>query len=499
MPRDPLQSATAAPIVRVDGGLLAGVRDGGTGVQAYLGVPFAAPPVGDLRWRAPAPVAAWEGVRAADRFAPQCVQPGRAADSVYAEFAGVQPMSEDCLYLNLWTPAQRADEALPVMVWIHGGAFQQGSAANPVFVRGDLPRQGVVLVTINYRLGPFGFMAHPELSAAAGGASGNYGLLDMAAALRWVQRNIAGFGGDPAKVTVFGQSAGAHGVVALMASPQTRGLFRHAIAQSFGISPTPSLASAEEQGTRLAKEAGDGSVASLRALGAEQLLERYLAQSARFMPIVDGQFLLKPLGEIFAAGEQQAVPFLTGWNRDEGTTFPAAPDAETFRARLKKRFGERAAAAEALYPATSDAEAVKSSRALFGDELFAGGVYAAARAHAALAPTYVYHFAQLQPFKTGQRYREADPASELGVFHSSEYPYLFGTTRELTRDWGADDDRMTALMQAYWCQFARNGNPDSEGLPHWPRFEDGRRTLLQLAAEPALIDVPRHDHLTFLA
>jgi para-nitrobenzyl esterase len=368
-----------------------------------------------------------------------------------------------------------------------------------VFVRGDLPQRGVVLVTINYRLGPFGFMAHPELSAQAGGASGNYGLLDMAAALRWVQRNIAAFGGDPAKVTVFGQSAGAHGVIALMASPEARGLFRYAIAQSFGISPTPDLASAEVQGARFAQQAGDGTVASLRALGAKPLLERYLAQSARFMPIVDGKFLPKPLGEIFAAGEQQAVPLLTGWNRDEGTTFPAAPDAETFRARLKTRFGERAAAAEQLYPANDDAQAMASSRALFGDELFAGGVYAAARAQARRAPTYVYHFAQMQPFKPGQRYREADPATRLGVFHSSEYPYIFGTTRELTRDWGADDDRVAELMQAYWCQFARTGNPNLEGLPHWPRFEEGRRRLLQLAAQPEPIDVPRHDHLSFLA
>jgi para-nitrobenzyl esterase len=502
MRHDPQQPMTSqatvseAETVRVDGGLLAGVRDAATGVRAYLGVPFAAPPVGALRWRPPAPVLPWDGVRRADRFAPQCVQPGRAADSVYAEFSGVQPMSEDCLCLNLWTPAAAADEALPVMVWIHGGAFQQGSAANPVFVRGDLAQQGVVLVTINYRLGPFGFMAHPELSAEAGGSSGNYGLLDMAAALRWVQRNVAAFGGDPAKVTVFGQSAGGHGVVALMASPEARGLFRHAIAQSFGISPTEDLAAGEAQGLGFA---GGDSIASLRALSADALLQRYLAQGARFMPIVDGRFLTRTLAQTFEAGEQQAVPFLTGWNRDEGTAFPAAASAEAFRAQLKQRFGERAGAAEAFYPAADDAQAAASSRALFGDGLFAGGVHAAARAQALRAPTYVYHFVHMQPFRPGQRYREADPATALGVFHSSEYPYVFGTTRELTRDWGAEDDRMTALMQGCWTRFAKTGNPNGEGLPHWPLFEEGRPTVLALKPEPELVDVPRRAQLRFVA
>jgi para-nitrobenzyl esterase len=497
------QAISRPATVRIDSGLLAGVRDAAGGVDAWLGVPYAAAPVGALRWRPPAPVPAWDGVRAADRLAPQCMQPGRAADSVYAEFSGVQAMSEDCLTLNVRAPVQQATSSppnkLPVMVWIHGGAFQQGSAANPVFTRGDLPRHDVVLVTINYRLGPFGFMAHPELSAEGGGSSGNYGLQDMAAALRWVQRNIAVFGGDPAQVTVFGQSAGAHGVVALMASPEARGLFRHAIAQSFGISPTPGLADAEAEGRAFAEAAGAAGIAELRALSAEALLERYLARPARFMPIVDGRFLDATLAETFAAGRQQAVPFLTGWTRDEGSAFPGLADAPQFRARLAQRFGERAAAAEELYPAGDDAQAAKSSRELFGDQLFGAGVLAAAKAQRAVAPTFVYHFDHVQPFEPGQRFREADPASALGVFHSSDYPYVFGSTGELTRAWGADDARMTALMQGYWCNFARAGDPNGAGLPAWPRFEDGQPTLLRLAPEPAPIDVPRLAHLRFLA
>lgn len=485
--------------VRIDSGLLAGVQDAASGVRAYLGVPFAAPPVGDLRWRAPQPVVPWSGVRAADRMAPQCIQPPRSPRSVYAEYSGEQAMSEDCLYLNLWTPAKSPDERLPVMVWIHGGAFQQGSPSNPVFVRGNLPQaQRVVLVNIGYRLGPFGFMAHPELSAEAGGASGNYGLMDMAAALRWVQRNAAAFGGDPAQVTVFGQSAGAHGVIALMASREAHGLFRHAIAQSFGISSTPSLAEGEAAGLRFASEAGAKNLAALRALDADSLMRHYLAQSERFMLIADGRWLAKPLADTFAAGEQQPVPLLTGWTRDEGSAFPAAADAKSFRERLQKRFGERDAEAERLYPAGDDEEAKRSSRALFGDELFGGGVLQAARAHTRIAPAYVYHFTHPQPFAAGQRFAEADPASALGVFHSSDYPYVFGTTGELSRDWGADDARMTALMQDAWCRFARTGDPNGGLAPHWPRFADGQPTLMELRPQPALVDVPRRAYLDFL-
>lgn len=489
----------ATSTVRVDSGLLAGIRDPASGVRAFLGVPFAAPPVGELRWRAPQPLAAWEGTRGAERMAPQCVQPPRSPNSVYAEYSGVQEESEDCLYLNLWTPAERPDARLPVMVWIHGGAFQQGSPSNPVFVRGDLPQQqGVLLVTIGYRLGPFGFMAHPELSAEADGCSGNYGLMDMVAALRWVQRNIAAFGGDPEQVTVFGQSAGAHGVIALLASPEARGLFKRAIAQSFGISPTPSLADAEAAGLRFAKECNAPDIDALRALDTQSLMRHYLAQSERFMLIADGRYLTRSLAATFAAGEQQRLPLLTGWTRDEGTAFPAAAGREAFRARLQKRFGARAAEAEAFYPAVDDAEAKRSSRALFGDELFGGGVLAAARAQAGVAPTYVYHFVHPQPFKAGHAYAEADPATGLGVFHSSDYPYVFGTTRELSRDWSAADLRMTALMQAQWCRFAKTGDPNGPGLPHWPLFEDGRPTLLELQPEPRLIDVPRREQLALL-
>jgi para-nitrobenzyl esterase len=484
-------------VVSVGGGLVAGLPADANGVHAYLGIPYAAPPVGALRWRAPQPVRSWHGVRGATVLAPQCLQAARAPDSVYAEFAGNQPMSEDCLYLNVWTAAPRADAGLPVMVWIHGGAFQQGSGGNPVFVRGDLPRQGVVLVTLNYRLGPFGFMAHPALTQEAGGHSGNYGLLDIEAALRWVRHNIARFGGDPSQVTIFGQSAGAAAVVDMMAAPRTRGLFARAVAQSFGVTEMASLQQAEASGQAFADRV-DGDIARLRELDGAALLQAYLAQAERWMPIVDGEFITRPVRETFAARDEAHVPLLTGWNADEGTTFPAASGVVELRQRLNARFGERAAAAEQFYPHRNDAQARAASLALTGDELFAAGVWAAARAHAKVAPTYLYHFDHPHPFADDQRYREADKASDLGVFHSSEYPFVFGTTAELTRRWGEADRRMTGLMQRLWLQFAKTGNPNGPEPPRWPRFDDTRPTVLRLASATSLIDVPRRAHLSFV-
>ncbi len=461
-------------------------------------MPYAAAPVGALRWRPPAPVTAWHGVRPTQALPPQCLQPDRPTDSVYAEFAGQQPISEDCLYLNVWSAAP-PDERWPVMLWIHGGAFQQGSGANPVFVHGDLPQQGIVLVTFNYRLGPFGFIAHRALSAeSAEGSSGNYGLLDMAATLAWVNCNIAAFGGDPQRVTLFGQSAGAAGVIDLMATTRTRGLFAGAIAQSFGVTPMATLAEAEQSGLAFAERVGAQDLDTLRALPAETLLARYLERSERWMPIVDGVFIERPVIETFATQREQRVPLLTGWNRDEGTTFPAAADGAALRARLTRRFGPRGRDAEALYPLANDAEARASSLALIGDELFAWGVWRAASNHARVAPTWLYHFAHAQPFADDQSYREAARAADLGVFHSSEYPYIFGTTSVLTRAWAEADRRMTELMQAAWLRFAKTGRPDGDGLPEWPTFADGTATVMRLAPEPELVDVPRREHLEFV-
>lgn len=491
------ERSAEAPVVAIAGGRVAGSRDA-HGVGAWLGIPYAAPPLGALRWRPPQPVPSWHGVRPAQSLPPQCLQPARPADSVYAEFAGVQPMSEDCLYLNVWSAAAPGDR-WPVMVWVHGGAFQQGSSANPVFVRGNLPRQGVVLVTLNYRLGPFGFMAHPALSGESSeGVSGNYGLLDIAAALAWVQRHIAAFGGDPDQVTLFGQSAGAGAIVDLMSTPRTAGLFARAIAQSFGVTPMRTRAEAERSGLDFAARLGSAGLAALRALPADALLARYLEQAERWMPIVDGAFIARPVIETFRAGREHAVPLMLGWNRDEGTTFPCANDAASFDRRLAARFGARTAEADRLYPHNDDVEARASSQALVGDGLFAWGVWRAARDHARVAPTWLYFFDHAQPFARGQRCSEAGNAADLGVFHSSEYPYVFGTISVLGRDWGDADRRMTERMQALWLAFAKTGRPGGGAVPAWPTFDDAAPTVMRLAPDPALVDVPRRAQLAFL-
>lgn len=485
--------------VRVDGGLLAGVREPGGRTTAYRGIPYAAPPVGALRWRPPQPAAAWAGVRRADSFAPQCVQPGRAPDSVYAEYSGTQAMSEDCLYLNVFTPARGAGERLPVMVWFHGGAFLQGSGSNPVFVRGDLAEQGVVLVTFNYRLGPFGFLAHPALSAeSAQGSSGNYGLMDMAVALQWVRRNIAAFGGDTENVTLFGQSAGAAGVIDMMASPRTAGLFAKAMVHSFGTTGMATLAQAEQAGAAFARQLR-ADLPDLRSRGAQELLQASLGRGLRFSPIVDGWFMPEPVRDIFAAGRQRRVPLVAGWNADEGSAFGFAPDAAGLRQRLATQFPGHSAQAEHFYPATDDGAARASGRALFGDTLFAQGTHAAARSQAAAGvPTYLYHFVRAQPFAEGHACREISPARDLGAFHSAEYPYVFGTLDVLTRPWTAEDRQLSRLMQGYWTRFARTGDPNGDGAPAWPRFEPGRPTVLELGAQPRRIAVPRQEHLAFI-
>jgi para-nitrobenzyl esterase len=304
---------SAGRTVRVEAGEVVGKFQLNTAVRAFLGIPFAAPPVGDLRWKPPQPAAAWRPARAATSYGAQCMQPARSKTSVYYEYAGDQPTSEDCLYLNVWAPSDAEGAKLPVMVWIYGGGFQQGSAANPVFDGSRLAHRGVIVVSINYRVGIFGFLAHPELTAESPQrASGNYGLLDQVAGLNWVKRNIAAFGGDPDNVTIFGQSAGAASVTFLFASPLARGLFARGISESFGFAnkSMAGLAEAEKGGLDLAAKLNAPSLADLRQLPPEKLLETQVAMS----PIVDGWFLPANPYTVFADGKEAPAGLLTGWN-----------------------------------------------------------------------------------------------------------------------------------------------------------------------------------------
>jgi para-nitrobenzyl esterase len=489
--------------VRIEGGWVSGSRGAEGAVRAYRGIPYAAPPVGKLRWRPPQPVPGWPGVLQANAYAPQCPQPVRPVDSLYAEYAGTQSTSEDCLYLNIWAPGAASDGPWPVMVWLHGGGFQLGSGANPSFACGNLPLQGVVLVTCNYRLGPFGFLAHPALSDESPRAtSGNYGLLDMAAALRWVSRNIAAFGGDPNNITAFGSSSGAHGIVDLMASPVVGRLFDRAILHSSGLAEMPTLEEAERAGMAYASLAGASGLADLRSLPTARLLAAAVDHRDTFFPIRDGWLLPESVHAVFAAGRQQRLPLMAGWTSGEGTIGAGLSDATALDAMLQQRFGIHAAEAARRYRVEDYGDARAACAALQSDIQHAAQVYLAARAQAAIgAPTYVFHFDHPQPFFRRQRYAESAgyaDAVALGAFHSSDYPYVFGSLDVLQRDWTDADRQLVVQMQAYWTSFARNGEPSAPCLPAWPQFDERHPTVMRLSAEPRLIALPRLEHLHFI-
>jgi para-nitrobenzyl esterase len=470
----PLGWAGEHPLqVKVDTGTIAGRTEGP--VRAFLGIPYAAPPVGDLRWKPPAPAAKWSGVREAVSFGARCMQGAIYSDMVFRD----PGPSEDCLTLNVWAPALAATKKLPVMVWVYGGGFQAGSTSEPRQDGQFLARRGVVVVSMNYRLGVFGFFALPELAAeSVRNSAGNYGLLDQAAALRWVHRNIAAFGGDPGNVTIFGESAGASSVSALMASPLAEGLFVKAIGESGSAfakasSPMKTLAQREESDSSFARESlGSTSPKDLRALSAQKVLEAALNKNdaeLRFSPSVDGYFLPESVATIFAAKKENKAGLLAGWNHDEesrGKNAPANPTPEELlRADAEKQFPGKAAEFLRLYATASAEEAKRSLNDFLGDDPRAWAMWkwlerAAAEGH---KPVYRYRFDRSLP-------SAADPAG-LGAYHSGEIEYVFGALDSKAGiPWTAEDRALSELIQKYWTNFARHGDPNSEGLPVWPAY-----------------------------
>jgi para-nitrobenzyl esterase len=483
----PLTIPASGPPVRVEGGLLSGAPGGDPSVTVFRGIPYAAPPVGDLRWRAPQPPAPWEGVRKADHFSANCTQ--RLRDSLGPWTAEYQPhgmVSEDCLYLNVWV-ATAHGESRPVLVYIHGGAFTDGSGDVPVYDGENLAKMGIVVVTINYRVGALGFFTHPELTKESGHhSSGNYGLLDQVAALRWVQRNIAAFGGDPSRVTIAGQSAGAASVHFLTASPLARGLFARAIAQSGSRLPGPgkTLSESEQDGVRFAESRKAGSLQELRALPAEALASP-LEGDFSFRPVVDGWFLPRDVGDIFASGEQNDVPTLTGWTDDEGSFSPdygRTPAAE-FRKQVRERTGALAEELMKLYPAATQKEAAESQKAFARDQaLVSTFLWAAARARTSNTAVFTYLFTHPQPGPTQGQY---------GAFHSSELPYVFGNLSESDRPWTTADRKIAKVLSSYWVNFVTSGDPNGEGLPEWPTFSPVSAITMELGdtmAPRAIVD-----------
>jgi para-nitrobenzyl esterase len=422
-------------------------------VRAYLGIPYAAPPVGDLRWRAPKPAAAWKGVRLSTAFGNHCFQFGQASDMVFRD----PGPSEDCLTLNVWKPAdaplRNQPGPLPVMVWVHGGGFTSGGSSEPRQDGQFLAARGVVVVSMNYRLGMFGFFVHPRLTAESGHkTSGNYGLLDMVAALDWVKQNIRAFGGDPDNVTLFGESAGSFAVSMLMVSPLSEGLIAKAIGESGAAfwnrnGPYTSLTDREEHDPNLAKSVlGTGNLGDLRELSAEHITSHtQLYGATAFPPEIDGYFLPDSPLHLYAAGKQAHIPLLAGWNADEirlSVTHSKTPTTTaSFTALLTKDFGDKTTQALSVFPANTDAEALTSAGDFASDRFL---VY---------APPSKFH-----------------PAGS-DAFHSDEIEYVFGTLDSRPGStWRPEDRKLSDQMQQYWTNFARTGDPNSPGLPTWPVY-----------------------------
>jgi para-nitrobenzyl esterase len=498
--------------VKVEQGLVQGTSE--DGLTVYRGIPFAAPPVGDLRWKAPQPAAKWEGVKQTTKFAPSPIQsmgmggPGGGSGS-----------SEDCLYLNIWTPAKSAGDRIPVLVWIYGGGFSGGSTSDRNYSGENLAKKGVVLVSIAYRVGQMGFFAHPELTAESPNhSSGNYGLLDMIAGLQWIQKNIAAFGGNPDKVTIFGESAGGIAVSMLCASPLAKGLFHGAISQSGGSfgPPRPTtfpgenlkrLADAEQAGLDFAKNAGVSSIAELRKLTPEQLSGgRGGAPSARgggasggrsggmSWPIIDGYVIPDDQYKLYEAGKFNDTPILVGYNSDEGASFSPPPTSEDYIAGVKSRYGKFADDLIKAYPAGTGTPP-KTARDLARDAAFGWQTWIWARLQSKMGKSsaYYYYFDQHLEYPAGS------PQADRGSPHGADVPYVF---MHLATGRGGQtsttDQAISEAMATYWTNFAKYGHPNGEGVPNWPAFSDANPMVMYFAQTPHTGPVPSADSLAVL-
>jgi len=480
--------------VKIENGTLEGTTNGATGIRSFKGIPFAAPPVGDLRWKEPQAVKNWDGVRKADHFGNNAMQKNVFGDMMFRS-AG---MSEDCLYLNVWTPAKSFKEKLPVLVYFYGGGFVAGDGSESRYDGESMAQKGIVALTVNYRLGVFGFLAHPELTAeSAHHASGDYGLLDQHVALEWVKKNIAAFGGDPNRVTIAGESAGSIAVCAQMVSPLSKNLIAGAIGESGGmIAPTlPAipLADGEKNGIAFAQKVNASSLAALRAIPADQLLEMASKQGMPPMsPTVDGYFLTKLPNDVLAAGEQAHVPLLVGWNSAEvpyqAIMWGDAPTPENYLKKLKQFYPDKADEALKLYPGSNQDEVIKSATELGSDRfiVYSTWKWADLAAQTGGKPVYTYIFGKPRPamvaamgnakaglaggvIKGGADDAKSKvPAPFNGASHASEIEYAMGNLAgNKVYDWKPEDYKVSATMEDYFANFIKTGDPNGKGLPKW--------------------------------
>lgn len=477
--------------VKVENGILQGTYE--NGLTVYKGIPFAAPPVGDLRWKAPQPAAKWNGIRMADKFGPGAMQ-------------GINPpsgKSEDCLYLNIWSPAKSPKEKVPVLVWIYGGGFAVGYTSDPMYNGENLAKKGVILVSIAYRVGQLGFLAHPELSKESSNhASGNYGLLDMIAGLDWIKKNIAAFGGDPDKVTIFGESAGGIAVSMLCASPLAKGLFNGAISESGGsFGPTrpttfpgenmKTLQQAEAEGQAFVQKAGVASIAELRKIPADKVPSGF--GMAGGWPIIDGYVIPDDQHNLYEAGKYNDVPILVGYNSDEGASFSPPKTPEDYIAAVQKRYGRFADDLIKAYPVGSST-VPKTARDLTRDAAFGWQTWAWATLHAKTGKSKVFYYY----FDQHPDYADTSKRFGYGSPHGQEVAYVFQHLDKSKPDITNTDFAIADAMSTYWTNFAKYGHPNSKGVPAWPAFSNAKPTVMCFAKTPHTGPVPSEESLKVL-
>ncbi len=473
-----LNNDSLPPKVMVANGTLEGVNV--SGIRIFKGIPYAAPPVGPLRWREPQQAANWSGVRKADHFGPRAMQLPLFSDMQFRS----DGVSEDCLYLNVWTPSKTGNEHLPVLVYFYGGGFVAGDGSEYRYDGESMARRGIVAVTVNYRLGLFGFFAHPELTKESPHhASGNQGLLDQSAALQWVQKNIAAFGGDPKRVTIAGESAGSFAVSAQMASPLSKNLFAGAIGESGSLlgNPTATLAEVEQAGVRFGDSVGATSLAALRAMSAEDLLKATSKPGfPRFQVAVDGYFFPKQPVAIYKAGEQVQVPLLVGWNSQEsgyqGIVGNDAPTVENYTKAVQKLYGDKANDILAAYHANSDTDVVTVATKLASDRFigFSTWRWSDVQSTTGKQPVYRYLYARPRPETRPDKDNKTMPAA-TGAAHSAEIEYAMGNlATNRVYNWQADDEKVSQVMQTFFVNFITTGNPNGLGVPAWQPVVKGK-------------------------
>ena len=485
---------THGPIITTASGKVEGtIHDG---VQIFKGIPFAQAPIGDLRWKAPQPVIAWDGVKQCLNFSASPVQGAPIPFMCWSKefLIPSEPINEDCLYLNVWS--KPTTEKKPVLVYIYGGGFRSGGAACPIYDGEAVANKDVVFVSINYRVGVFGFLAHPELTKESPNhSSGNYALLDMVAALQWVKNNIASFGGDPSRVTISGQSAGAFAVNFLCATPLTKGLISGAIAESGGsvlpssIRPSIKLKEAEAMGTAFAKNLNCATIADLRNKTANEIL---MANGGLSAPYEDGYVLPESILSIYTKGKQNDIPLILGWNADDKIPVPPLT-AVNYKLQIQKRFGSKASEVLAQYPGENDTQAAISQGDMNRDETFGvqGFAWANAQIKSGKAPVFVYNFNKKLPAYT--------PASDFGAFHTGEVVYAYDNLKTVDRPWDKSDFELATSMSNYWVSFVKTGNPNGGILVKWPTYETTKEQVLILDKKIESTKLPTKAKLKLIA